>query len=694
MGCGMAIVVGLAGRAEAADAASVPDDPYAWLEDVDGDKALAWVREQNEASTSELGKGADYLQRRIRAILDSDEKIPYVAKRADFLYNFWQDKEHERGLWRRTTPEEYRKPEPAWETVLDVDALAAADGKSWVWHGASCLPPEYRRCIVSLSPGGSDADVKREFDTVDKTFVPGGFELPEAKSNVDWIDADRLFVTAAMGPGTETTSGYGRIVQEWKRGTPLSEAAVVFEGQETDVSVGGWRDHTEGFEREFVSRSITFYEYELFLREDGQLVKIDVPADAIAWAWREWLVVEPKTDWTVGDTTWKAGSLLAAPFDAYLAGERKLQALFVPTDTTALSGVSATRSTLVLDVMDNVKSRLYVARPKDGTWTQTPMAGVSEMGNIWAQAVDPDRSDEVWLGVTDFLTPPTLSLASVAEGAGPPEVLKSLPAQFDATGLVVSQHHATSADGTQIPYFQVSRAGLRANGKNPTVINGYGGFEVSMTPQYASSTGAAWLERGGVYVVANIRGGGEFGPRWHRAALKENRHKAYEDFAAVAQDLIARRVTSPKHLGAMGGSNGGLLMGNVVVRYPDLFHAVLCQVPLLDMKRYSHLLAGASWMGEYGDPDDPDQWSFIRTFSPYHLVKSDARYPRVLFTTSTRDDRVHPGHARKMFAKMHEMGHDVLYWENIEGGHGGAANNDQRATMWALSWTFLWNELK
>ncbi len=677
-------------------AGATDEDPYLWLEEVEGKKPLAWVGKQDKKTEKELGKAAGFaeLEDRILSILDADDRIAWPSQHAGWWTNFWQDAEHRQGIWRRTTREAYLAGKPEWELLLDLDALSAAEGKSWVWHGATCLPPEERRCLVSLSDGGSDAEVVREFDTVDKTWVEGGFSLPESKNNIGWIDQDTVYVGADLGEGSMTSSGYPRTTRRWKRGTPVEQAELVYEGKPTDVSVGAYKDFTPGFEREWVYRGVSFFETELWLVRDGKLVFLDLPLDATAGTWHEWLLVQPKTDWEVGGATWPAGSLVATKLDDFLAGGRTFQALFTPTERTALAGYTDTKNHLVVQTLDNVRSRAYVLTPQaDGTFARSDIAGLPENSDYAIWPLDAHTSDEIFVRSEDFLTPTTAMLGSAAPGAPAPVVFATTPARFDAAGLAISQHEATSKDGTRVPYFQVARADLALDGTAPTVIDGYGGFEVSMTPDYSGGVGAGWLERGGVYVVANIRGGGEFGPTWHTSALKEHRHRAYEDFAAVAEDLIARKVTSPDHLGAMGGSNGGLLMGNMAVGYPHLFEAILCQVPLLDMKRYSHLLAGASWMGEYGDPDDPEQWKFIQTFSPYHLVKADADYPRVLFQTSTADDRVHPGHARKMAAKMMEMKHDVLYWENTQGGHGGAANNEQRAKMWALAWTFLWEEL-
>ncbi|MET3928710.1 prolyl oligopeptidase [Lysobacter sp. OAE881] len=676
---------------------AVSADPYAWLEDVTAERSLDWVRAHNAQAESELATSPQFkqLESDIRAILDSDAKIPGVEKIGDYYYNFWKDKQHERGLWRRTTLEEYRKASPKWETVIDLDALNKAEGENWVWHGVDCLRPDYSRCLIALSRGGADADVTREFDLSTKTWVKDGFFRDEAKGALGWIDRDTVYVYTDFGPAPNgassmTSSGYPRIVKEWKRGTPIGQARVVYEGKPNDMYIAALRDHTPGFERDFVSRTLAFYNDELYLRDgSGALKKIDAPNSASKSVHREWLLLELREPYEAGGKTWPAGSLIATNFDAFMAGKREFTALFTPTERTSLAGYTWTKSHLVLNVLDDVKNRLGVLTPAAGEWTRTDFTGAPTFGTLGVSAVDADESDAVWLTATDYLTPTTLALAQIGSK---PEVLKTMPVFFDASKDVIEQHFATSKDGTRVPYFLVRPKDLKLDGTAPTLLYGYGGFEISLTPAYSGSVGKGWLEKGGVYAVANIRGGGEYGPRWHQAALKANRHKAYEDFAAVAQDLIARKVTSTKHLGIQGGSNGGLLTGNMLTQYPELFGAVVVQVPLLDMKRYSHLLAGASWMAEYGDPDTAD-WDFIRTFSPYHLFDAKKTYPPTLFMTSTRDDRVHPGHARKMAAKMLDAGKDVRYYENIEGGHGGSANNAQAAHMSALAFTFLWNEL-
>jgi len=670
-----------------------PADPYAWLEEVSSDRALAWVKEENALSTAALKSSKDFepIRERILSILDSKAKIPYVAKHGAFYYNFWRDDQHVRGLWRRTSPEEFKKAEPAWETVIDLDQLASKENENWVWKGSHVLYPTYDRCLVMLSRGGADAAVVREFDLTNKQFVADGFVLPEAKSDVAWRDRDTLYVGTDYGPGSLTRSGYPRVIKEWKRRTPLTEAKLIFEGKPEDVGVSASVDHDHGITYEFIRREATFFTSEVLVRRGDEWVKVQKPDDAVVDTFAGQLLLRLRSDWTVGGQTHAAGSLLAVDFEGFLRGERSFFTLFEPTERTSLAGLSATRNFLILNTLDNVRSRLFALKLENGAWVRTPL-DVPPFGNVSASGVDADESDDYFMTVSDFLTPSSLELGTI--GQSQRERLKTLPAFFDADGLEISQHEATSKDGTRIPYFQVSRAGLKLKGKNPTLLYGYGGFEIPLLPGYNAGVGSAWLERGGVYVLSNIRGGGEFGPRWHEAARKEHRQRAYDDFIAVAEDLIARKVTSKQHLGIQGGSNGGLLMGVMLTQRPELFKAVVCQVPLLDMRRYHKLLAGASWMDEYGDPDKPEEWSYIRQYSPYQNVAKGRKYPRVLFTTSTRDDRVHPGHARKMVARMQEQGHDVLYYENIEGGHGGAANNKQAAFMSALAYTFLWKELK
>lgn len=684
------------------------EDPYLWLEEVQGDKALTWARERNAQSQAVLEAVPVFKGNRekVLAVLNNRDQIPYVTRRGDFFYNFWRDAQNPRGLWRRTTLDEYRKPVPAWDVLLDLDALAKAENENWVWGQAACLGPAYNHCLVSLSRGGADAKVVREFDVTARSFVRDGFTLPEAKSNVDWLDINTVFVGTDFGPGSMTKSGYPRVIKVWKRGTPLSAATTVFEGKDSDVASYVQIDRTPGFERVVFARMIDFYNQERFLASGSALTKdaltkLDVPTDAALFSRRDLAFVQLKSDYKVDGKTYASGSLLATRIDNFLRGERKFDALFEPTATRSLarSGVSLTRDHVLLNILDNVAGRIEELGQVDGKWTRravnAPFPGTLSASGLF-DVFAKDAKDDPWanaylLNYADFLTPDTLYMGNI--GSDERQRLKARPRFFNAEGMRAQQLFATSKDGTQVPYFVVWPKGATADGSNPTLLYGYGGFQVSMQPFYSGAYGTTWYGQGGVLVVANIRGGGEFGPAWHTSATKANKQRSYDDFAAVAEDLIKRKITSPKHLGIHGGSNGGLLVGAVMLQRPELFAAVVCSVPLLDMKRYHLLLAGNSWMAEYGNPDVPAEWDWIKVYSPYQNVKKDAKYPKVLFTTSTRDDRVHPAHARKMAARMLEQGHEVLYYENIEGGHGGAANNAQRAHLQALENAFLWKTL-
>ncbi|OGB04118.1 MAG: prolyl oligopeptidase [Burkholderiales bacterium RIFCSPHIGHO2_12_FULL_69_20] len=688
------------------DTAQADRDPHLWLEEVQGERALAWVRERNAATRAVLQQHPRFATMRdgFRAILDSADKIPYVSRRGEALYNFWRDAQHPRGLWRRTTLASYRQPQPDWETVIDLDALAQAEDENWVWAGATCLGPHYQRCLVQLSRGGADATVVREFDSRSKRFDDDGFTLPEAKTDVAWESADSLLVGTDFGPGTLTDSGYPRLIKRWRRGQPLSAAATVFEGRAQDVSVSAAVDRTPGHQRTVVARSTDFYNAEQFILAGDQLRRINIPSDAEIHFWGARALLQLRSDWAVGARRWPAGSLLVGDAKAILAAKDAasmppLAALFTPTATRSLAGFSTSRSQVLVNVLDNVAGRLEAWQPAaTGDGWQRREIPAPFPGTLSAQALhDPELGEDALaeaytLSYTDFLTPDSLMLGHT--GGAPLQPLKARPAFFDSSALKVEQHFATSKDGTQVPYFLISAKTTPLDGANPTLLYGYGGFEVSQQPWYSAGFGTAWLAQGGVLAVANIRGGGEFGPAWHQAATKAHKQRSYDDFAAVAEDLIARKITQPRHLGIQGGSNGGLLVGAVMLQRPELFGAVVCQVPLLDMRRYHRLLAGASWMAEYGDPDQPDEWAWIARYSPYQNVTADMKLPQVLFTTSTRDDRVHPGHARKMAARMLEQGHAPLYYENIEGGHAGAADNGQKADMMALEFAFLWRRLQ
>ena len=580
-------------------AQQTPDDPFVWLEDVEAKRSMDWVNARNAATIAELTRSPLYqpIYDRTRQILDSKDKIAYPGILGDMLYNFWQDAEHERGIWRRTSWSSYATSNPSWETVLDLDALSKAEGVTWSFGGADCLEPEYRLCIVSLSRGGSDASEIREFDLTTKEFVRSGFKLPEAKSGTAWVDANTLLVGTDFGPGSMTTSGYPRITKLWKRGTPISSATTVFEVPADHAWAFAYT--TDAGDRRYIriTDGKTFYESAEYLYDKGRPVKLDVPKDASIYLVRDQIIVYVRDPWTVGGTTWNTGALVAMPADDFLAGKRDFKLVMQPGPRETIEGGSATRDYLILNVLNNVRGELRRYSHKAGTWTFEKVAA-PDLGTVNVVASSP-RSNRFFFNYTNFIQPTTLYLA--AEDGRISEV-KRLPAMFNAQGLTVEQMEATSKDGTKIPFFIVHREGMPRDGSNPTLLTAYGGFESSSKPSYSSVGGAAWAERGGVYVLANIRGGGEFGPKWHRAGLKENRQRIYDDFAAVAEELIRQRVTSPQHLGIMGGSNGGLLVGVAFTQHPDLYNAVVINNPLLDMRRYSHLLAGASWMAEYGDP--------------------------------------------------------------------------------------------
>jgi prolyl oligopeptidase len=734
-----------------------PIDENVWLEEIYGEQPLAWVREQN-ARTEDLLEDTDYtaLEGSILEVLDSTDRIAMVGKRGDWYYNFWTDQQNPKGLWRRTSWESYRTDSPEWDVLLDVDALAAAEGVEWVFHGATFLRPQagepHRLALLALSPDGGDANRYREFDVGTHRFVDpadGGFDLPTAKGNVSWLDPDTLLVASTAEGLPKTASSYARTAVSLRRGEPLSLAPRVFEVAEDHMMAVVAHDSTPGFERSFAVDYIDFFNRSTFVQRDGSWLQIDAPTDVDLSAHREWLLFRPQREWAVNGTTYPAGSLLAADFEDYLAGKRELSVLFAPDAHTSLQSWSWTRNFLLLNLLRDVSSEIRVLDPsrpggQSGAWASSVLDACPPLHDVNAYAVDdeddslPDggAGDDFWLVATGFTTPSTLmrgtleraaaSLGAASPGAAAGEAasggagaagvvsshaaVKASPSFFDDAMYEVQQHFAVSADGTRVPYFQVASRDLVLDGQNPTQLSGYGGFEISRTPAYSGTVGRAWLERrtaassgapgeaqhsrGGVYVVANIRGGGEYGPSWHRAALQENRHRAYEDFAAVARHLISRGVTSRERLGCVGGSNGGLLVGNMLTQYPELFGAVSCGVPLLDMRRYTRLSAGHSWIAEYGDPDAPEQWEFIRTFSPYHLLRDGVEYPETFIWTATSDDRVGPVQARKMAARMQAMGiPNVWFHEALEGGHAGASDNRPAAALQARSQHFLWRTL-
>ncbi|WP_420022332.1 prolyl oligopeptidase family serine peptidase [Brevundimonas subvibrioides] len=681
--------------AAGAFATSDATDPWLWLEEVDGERAMAWVNEHNTRSLGVLQGDPRYeaLHEQALALVQARDRIPAPGfTHAGMIDNFWQDADHVRGVWRRTTLDSYRTDAPEWQTILDIDALSAAEGKNWVYKGSTCLPPEERLCLISLSDGGKDAVVIREFDSEARTFVAGGFELPESKGSVAWVDADTLLVARDFGPGTLTTSGYPMIVKRLKRGQTIDQAETVFTGQPSDVSVSGYtlRDADGGVQAILINRGISFYEGETHrLNPDGTTTQLALPAksdiDALV---QGQLVVTIKQDWTApSGQTFQTGDVVAWPLTDWLIDPTTQARLIIrPTEREAVEAITATRNHLIVGLFENVRGAAYVYTPgPDGDWARRrldlPQNATIGLGS--ASEID----DRVFVNVSGYLTPQSLYLADATSGAVAP--VKALPAKFDADGMTVDQFEARSADGTMIPYFVVHKTDLALDGSNPTLLYGYGGFQSSLLPGYSPTVGKLWLERGGVYVVANTRGGGEFGPNWHDAALQENRQRAHEDFQAVALDLIARNITSQPRLGIMGGSQGGLFMGAMLTQRPDLINAAVIQVPLFDMLRFHRLLAGASWIAEYGNPDIPEERAWIQAYSPYQNLRAGQPYPEVFIHTSTKDDRVHPGHARKAAARLEELGYPVLFYENTDGGHAAGANLQETARRIALEYTYL-----
>ena len=668
-----------------------PADSFAWLADAHGAKPMEWVLAQNKLTLDTLRALPVYdtLYRRILAVITTPDRIAYPTPMSGHVYNFWTDSAHPRGIWRRTTPVSYITATPAWETIIDVDALSAAEHVTWAWAGADCRPPEFVDCLVNLSRGGADATEVREFDLNTRRFVADGFHLAEAKSSVAWVDASTVLVATDFGAGSMTTSGYARIVKRWRRGTPLASAVTIFESPASDMGTFA----TSRWERDrilpIVYHAPTFFDHEVFIVIRDSLIKLDVPKDADPNFAAGQLVVYLRKPWTAGGREFATGSVIAIDLAAFLGGKRDFQVIVAQTSRITVDAVSTTKNDVLVSLLDNVRNELHRYRLVNGRWEDARIPAPA-LGTVSVAATDA-MTDDYFFDFEGFLQP--TSLYHVTE-SGELQLVKQRKPMFDAKGLEVSQRWATSADGTKVPYFLVRRADAPRDGTTPTILTAYGGFQVSELPYYSATRGAAWLERGGAEAVANIRGGGEFGPEWHRAAQKANRQRAYDDFTAVARDLIAAKLTSPSHLGIEGGSNGGLLVGVAFTQHPELYGAVSCQVPLLDMRGYTKLQAGASWIDEYGDPDQPDQWAYLSKYSPYQNVAADRRYPPVLFTTTTSDDRVGPEQARKMAAKMEAMGHKVLFFENVEGGHGAGDTPEQQATYRTVGYAFLWGQLK
>ncbi|MFK7747911.1 MAG: prolyl oligopeptidase family protein [Kordia sp.] len=669
------------------------EDPYLWLEDVESEKSLEFVNKQNKITEDKLSRTPEYQDIYEKSLerYNSKDRIVYPSTYGEYVYNFWKDEKHVRGIWRRSLKSKYMDGNPSWETLLDLDEMSKTDGVKWVYEGARGLYPNYNIFLVSFSKGGSDATIEREFDVNTKTFVEDGFYIPESKSRESYVDENTLIISSDFGENTLTTSGYPRQVRLWKRGTLLKDATLLYEGEVDDIIVSGYvlRDKKTKYIGVVCYTSST--DISNFLFVGNQQIKLDIPSDTYPENLiNNQLVLKLQSDWNVNNKIYKQGSLISLNFTELLKGNKQIQLIIEPDESSSIEEVLKTKNKLLINLLHNVNSELYIYAYVNNKWIREKVKA-PDYGRISITNMN-TLSDEYFFTYSNFLTPTTLYIANAQTNTFKP--FKSLRPFFDGDKYKVNQYMSTSKDGTQIPYFVVAAKDMKTDGTNPTLLYAYGGFEISMKPFYSATYGTAWLDNGGVFVLANIRGGGEFGPKWHQAGLKEKRQNVFDDFHSVAEDLIAKNITSPKHLGISGGSNGGLLVGVAFTQRPDLYNAVVCQVPLLDMKRYNKLLAGASWVGEYGNPDIPEEWDYIKKYSPYHNLKKNVEYPEVFFYTSTRDDRVHPAHARKMAAKMMDMGYPVYYYENIEGGHGGTSTNEQSAKSTAMRFSYLLMKLK
>ncbi|MBX9745418.1 MAG: prolyl oligopeptidase family serine peptidase, partial [Hyphomonadaceae bacterium] len=688
LGCATGPADGLSGPPEAIE--TFVDDPYLWLEEVEGERALQWVETENARSLAVLEgdpRFADLLQR-AQAVAESRDRLPLGQVRGGYLYNFWQDATHVRGLWRRASLESYTANAPVWETLLDVDALASAENANWVWQGADC-DPSGERCMIALSNGGLDARTRREFDVNARAFVDGGFVVPEAKSNIGWLDRDTLLVATDWGAGSLTESGYPFQLRAWRRGTPLASATEIMRGEASDVSLGvlTLEDET-GDHIAIAVEAETFFEtvYSYLTNEGPQ--RITLPRRAsIRRYFQDRLIVTLEEAWSVGGQTYPSGALLAIPLATATLANPQIEVIFAPNARQSIENVAATSDALLVAGFDNVRGRLQRFTLAGGTWrgehvALPPTGVVSLAGSSTSDA-------RAFIVFEDFLTPPTLYALNGANA----QPVRSLPAQFDASPYMTEQFEAVSADGTRVPYFVVRRRDIEMDGQNPTLLYAYGGFQLSQVPSYNAYLGRLWLDQGGVYVLANIRGGGEFGPDWHSAGLLTNRQRIYDDFYAVERDIVDRGITSPRRLGISGRSNGGLLMGVMLNQHPEMVNAAVIGSPLLDMLRYDQLLAGASWVGEYGSPSVPEQRAFLEQITPYQNLRPGENFPLVFIYTSTKDDRVHPGHARKYGARLQELGVPFLYYENTDGGHQANANLREAARRRALEYMYLTQRL-
>jgi prolyl oligopeptidase len=688
--------------ASAADETPVPgvpgpeQDPYIFLEQARSPEALDWVAKENERTLAAFEADPRYAQLKAEAlaIFDSNDRIPFVSFRPDGLYNFWQDKANPKGVLRRTTLESYRTANPKWEVVLDVDALAKAEGKEWVYQGSTCLPPAETRCMIALSDGGEDATIMREFDMVTKRFVEGGFVLDQkSQGGVEWVDENTLLVSRNFGPGTLTESEYPFTTREWKRGTPLAEAKEIFRGDAKDVSSGAalLRDNKGTIHARIAYRGISFHERLWYVWKDGQWLQLDLPTKANPVGIVDGhMLFSPDVDWTVGTQTFPADSLVAVDLAAWKKNPNGAgkSLVWAPGYRQTKQGSTVTAGGLYVAMLDNVVGKVLKFNFAGGKWSSAPVAlpGNATIGI----AASSDDTDQIMYTVSGFLAPTTLYYT---DGKAAPVVLKTSPSYFDPAGATVEQYEAVSKDGTRIPYFIVKPKGMKADGSTATLLTGYGGFQVPRLPAYLGSTGKLWVEKGGAYVLANLRGGGEFGPQWHQTAIRENKQRTWDDFIAVGEDLVKRGFTKPEHLGIQGGSQGGLLVGTAFTQRPDLFGAAIVQIPLFDMLRYHLIGRGASWIGEYGDPRIAEQRAWIEGYTPYQKIVAGVDYPSPFLWASTADDRTHPAHARKGAAKLKALGQPYYYFEDTTGGHSGGVDNDQRAKLQALQFIYLMQRL-
>jgi prolyl oligopeptidase len=668
------------------------DDPYLWLEE-NSQKTNDWVDAQNKASFDLFSKQKPYedIYKKCLAVYNRKDKIIEPDLYGKFIYNLQQDSAHQRGLWRRIAKEKYLRGDSDWEAVLDIDALAKKENTNWVFMGVNGVYPDYNRFVIFLSEGGGDAFAIREFDMNSKSFIENGFNVKSAKGSASYLDENTLIIQSDFGPGTITNAGYPMQVKLWQRGTPLDSAKLIFSGKSTDVGCSGYRVRDDKINYLEIVRFVTSTTSELFVIKDGQTLKIEIPEDAqVSTLLSNQLVFTLRSDWNVNNTLYKTGSLVSADFKGLIGGKKDIRVIWKPDELSSITEINVTKNKLVVNSLTNIKSELNTYAYTGGHWAKTKV-NAPDYGIINLGPTD-DFSDQFFFKFQNFLTSSTLYTSDAETNVIKP--IQSFSAFFDLSKYQVLQYKAKSKDGTMIPYFVVASKKMELNGKNPTLMNGYGGFEVSQLPFYSSIRGVSWLEYGGVYVLANIRGGGEFGPKWHEDGVKEKRQNVYDDFTAVAEDLIARKITSSKHLGIIGGSNGGLLMGVAFTQRPDLYNAVVCSVPLLDMKRFSKLGTGAGAIGEYGDPDKAEEWEYIKKYSPYHNLKKGVKYPEVFFNANAKDDRVPAAHARKMVAKMTDLGYKVYYYESKEGGHTGAGTFDQIASLTAMQYSYLLMKLK